>query len=358
MIRYWGMKSLTKYNNAGEPFTVYRREPEMPRIDDQFLDCSIYLYHSEKDAERGESTGGSGFLVAMPCFGDGWLLEGECPQGAYHHLYAVTNRHVIEGDCSVVRLNKDSGGVKDGYCSVIPFTPDNWTCINGHDIAVAPIDYKENNKWLFVSTDRFLTKKIAADFDVGIGDETFTVGRFINHDGRQQNTPSLRWGHVAMMPREVANSDNPTQSEESFIVETHSISGYSGSPIFVRPLPTDKLLAQSQIPQISPTNSSVFPQLVSKSPSGLITSRTGGPWLLGIHWAYLHNWVDEEIMVDGKIMKDTKRKIRVNTGMSAVVPAWHLLELLERDEFVVQRKVEQKKLLERIQRNNDGVTLL
>jgi hypothetical protein len=95
MIRYRGVVSFTKRTLHGHPFAVYREEPLVPRIDDRFLDCSVYLYRTENDAREGKRSGGSGFLVAVPMFGRGWLLDGRCPRQDAYHLYAVTNRHLI-----------------------------------------------------------------------------------------------------------------------------------------------------------------------------------------------------------------------------------------------------------------------
>jgi hypothetical protein len=41
----------------------FRQTEEMPRIPDDFLDCSIYLYPSAQSAKKGEQIGGSGVLV-------------------------------------------------------------------------------------------------------------------------------------------------------------------------------------------------------------------------------------------------------------------------------------------------------
>jgi len=70
---------------------------------------------------------------------------------------------------------------------------------------------------------------------VGAGDDTFMVGRFINHAGKQRNTPSIRFGNIAMLPFEKVKLDNAANhyEQEAFLVETRSISGFSGSPVFV-----------------------------------------------------------------------------------------------------------------------------
>ena len=83
----------------------------VPRIPDQYLDCVIYLYHSVEDAQRGaiHKNGGSGFLVGIPAAqGPGW------------HLYAVSNRHVVETS-PVIRLNTKAGDI-----DVLNTSTSNW----------------------------------------------------------------------------------------------------------------------------------------------------------------------------------------------------------------------------------------
>ncbi len=301
----------------------------MPRIDAKFLDCSIYLYRSEEDARRGERSGGSGFIVGVPGFGDGWLVpEAACPRpGVLYHLYAVTNRHVVkkrdtsEIGSSVIRLNRD-----DGKTDILPFSVENWFTAEeltseDHDIAVLPIRHQEGYAYQFIPTDAFLSQEDAARFDVGIGDVVFMVGRFIGHDGKQRNEPSTRWGHVSSMPVEhVYHPSNRRNEQQSFLVEMHSISGYSGSPVFVRPFSETFLSASG-----SALNTNMI------TPTWAEPIRTGGPWLLGIEWGYIttHNQSDN------------------NSGISGVVPAWHLLKMLNSEQLKSQRREEQRRELER-----------
>src|SRR5262245_57987527 len=131
MIRYTGTVSVVKRTSLGHPFRVYKEEPEMPRIDDRFLDCSIYLYSTESDAKHGRRVGGSGFLVAIR--GSVSNGPGIGPvTGAPYHLYAVSNRHVVE-DHPVVRLN-----THDGKVDIIPFQTADWTFTKEQDIALIP----------------------------------------------------------------------------------------------------------------------------------------------------------------------------------------------------------------------------
>jgi hypothetical protein len=334
MIRFACLSTHTRINSEGEPFTVYREEPSVPRIDNRFLDCSIYLYGTEEMARSGESHGGSGFLAAIKGCDEGWMLDGRCPQRGFHHCYAVTNKHVA-WKSPVVRLNKEKTNTAAARTSVFPFCTDDWTLSDDHDLAVVPIDFVTGLKYLFIDTTRILTEEKSAMHDIGIGDDVFMVGRFINHEGKLQNNPSIRWGHIGMMPVDVPDDpDSPTSLERCFVIETHSIAGYSGSPVFVRPFPSPKLLPRYAAASLNTDVYVSVPPFPAPSPYPYQELPTG-PWLLGIEKDFIHQ-------------KD-KQGIKSNTGMSSVVPAWHLLELLNTDKLLAQRIEEQKQLLARLE---------
>lgn len=143
MIRYTRMVPYARRTRLGEPFVAYREEPLVPRIADRFLDCSAYLYPTAQTAKDGERIGGSGFLVAVPGFGDGWLLDGACPRQDRYHLYAATVRHSIKNPerqnfkpSTVVRLN-----TSDGRTALIEAMLRDWVCSDEHDVAVLPIRF-------------------------------------------------------------------------------------------------------------------------------------------------------------------------------------------------------------------------
>jgi hypothetical protein len=304
----------------------------MSRIDDRFLNCSIYLYPTEEMARNGECHGGSGFLAAVRGYGEGWLLPGTCPKPDFHHCYAVTNKHVARKH-PIVRLNRETANGESDATSVIPIYADDWTESPRHDIAIVPIAFEPGLKYLFVDTTRFLTQQKSAMHDVGIGDEVFMVGRFINHEGRQRNNPSVRWGHIGMMPVDVVDpQDDLREPEKCFVIETHSISGYSGSPVFVRPFSTPKL--SPRYTESHATNTHVYVSVPPSFESPLTQMHeqmSAGPWLLGIQKSYLH-YTD-------------KRGVVANTGMSCVVPSWHILDLLNSPKLTAQRRSEQERLL-------------
>ena len=145
------------------------------------------------------------------------------------------------------------------------------------------------------------------------------VGRLIQYDGKQRNEPVLRFGNLAMMPYPVMQSTR-ARRQESFLVEMRSLSGFSGSPVIVhwvtvgtRPEPE------------RPRGGVLYASLV-----------TNKAWLLGVDWGFVQAASD----VHGS--QDDRRL--ANSGMSAVVPAWKLAELLDRREFIVAREREEKKI--------------
>lgn len=193
----------------------------MPRIRDDILDSVFYLYPTADAAERGESSGGTGFLVAIPS-----TTQPEF----FSHLYAVTNSHVIrEGKSPFIRLNtvEGSSGIWNLKGMDWVHHPD------ADDIAVCPIPFiSPEFRAKFFPRSMFLTSEVIEKFSIGPGDDVFLIGRHVNHEGKQRNLPSVRFGNISMMPLEpIRNSRGLLQ--ESFLVEARSIGGYSGSPVFV-----------------------------------------------------------------------------------------------------------------------------
>ncbi|CAH1664549.1 Serine protease [Hyphomicrobiales bacterium] len=271
----------------------------MPRIHDGFLDCVIYLYASEWDAEKGEKTGGTGFLVSAPI-----KIAGQDAQ----MIYIVTNRHVVENGNSTARLKSINNGIVTLNLDEREwlFHPD------GDDLAAYPILPDHNsNKIKLIKSSNFLNRNIVDEFDIGPGDDTFTLGRFINHEGRQQNLPTVRFGNIAQMPWEPVRQNNGFL-QDSFLVESRSIGGYSGAPVFV------------YIPPGSLRHG--VANWVDKILLG------HGPWLLGVDWGHINDWqpVCDTLGRPINPIEPNGMQVRMNTGIMAVVPAWKLSEMFDR----------------------------
>jgi hypothetical protein len=77
----------------------------------------------------------------------------------------------------------------------------------------------------------------------GAGSFTYTVGLFRLMSGEKRNLPVCHFGTIAVLPGDekipVKDWRDPEKKRlifvEGYLVETHSLSGLSGSPVFVRP---------------------------------------------------------------------------------------------------------------------------
>ena len=149
-----------------------------------------------------------------------------------------------------------------------------------------------------------MIKQVVTEFDIGLGDDIFMIGRLFNEYGKQLNQPTLRWGHISSMAnQDVYHPTNKSSRQESFLVEIDAHWGHAGSPVFVRPFGIPELLF----------NQLKIPRSICK------------PWLLGIYW--------------GNISSPDRA---ANTGISGVVPAWRLHALLNCDRAKAFRLKDQE----------------
>jgi hypothetical protein len=306
----------------------------MPRIEDRLLKAVVYLYESESAADSGEP-GGSGFVVGEPC---------AIPETVF--LFAVTNAHVAR-PCPVVRTagppNKrvivrqesdwyrhpDGDDVvatpigfapkdaRDFYVDYVPrewfVTPDNFSHAT-HDVSdippgaetVTPLGYDWEHQPL--------------GWPFGPGEEVVMLGRFLGYDGTDENEPAARFGNLAMAA--TVPIKHPWDfTQPSFLIECRSVSGYSGSPIFIYRAQT-----------------TVAAGLVA------IGSDRGGkvalPRLLGLDWGNLDRVGHNEYAIDWAGSEAAETFPR-RSGMMVAVPAWRLAELLDSEEVQdVKRKAE------------------
>jgi len=243
------------------------------------------------------------------------------------YLAAVTNRHIIEEEkAPVIRLN-----TKSGDTDILDFTPESWIFHpDGDDVAVRPIGLNlDHHKFLSIPTKYILTPQLAEDLGIGLGDDLYLAGRYINHEGRQRNIPTVRFGTIAMMNEEPIQGYQDYM-QESFLAEVRTIGGYSGSPVHVI-LPRERWDEHPDYKHLS-------------EPGHL-------QWLLGIEWCNVP-LTPQPILrrSKGKLHPHPKYFARENTGMSGVIPAWKILDILnlprlramrqKRDEELTAKKAE------------------
>jgi hypothetical protein len=264
----------------------------------------------------GEITyGGTAFLVTIP---------GE-RKGSFSYL--VTAKHVLD------QIKKQSA---DGSFAVranlvngesVLFDADigHWFYHDDKDIDVAvsifspPIEIHKTLDARFIPISNFLTEDNIKTFGIGSGDEVFMTGLFVNAAGTFQNMPIVRMGSIALMPSEKISHGG--KLIDAYLVESRSIGGLSGSPAFV----------SATIRVAYPSKPQQFYWVPGQS------------FFLGLvrgHWDILPN----RALLEAE---------KVNMGISVVVPAAKIKELLYTQEQIELRK----RVEERIIREDKSGTL-
>lgn len=263
----------------------------MPRIDNESLDCVVYLYSSTNDASQDIDPLGTGFIVGYP--------SSDPRRAGYHHCYIVTNLHVLK-DAPVARIKHLDGRISTLGCDIT-----DWELNEAADIGIIPIDANVDDLHAsYIRPGFFLSVERLISEDIGLGDDVFMVGLLVDHPEDLPNKyPYARFGHVSKMPL----FKEPYQRKYGFRIDMRSRVGFSGSPVFIYRNPFSNL--KMRINEERNDERSFF-------------------FLLGIHWGG-----DPEIWeLDGEPVES-----RGMSGMTAVTPAWEILKVLEREAFVKQR---------------------
>ncbi len=225
-------------------------------------------------------------------------------------LHLVTAKHVADavGADFVIGFNgKDghplfakNGGVPWYFhptesdsvdAAVIPFASSR---IHDYDISPIPVQV-------------FADEARINEYDIGLGDEIFSVGLFTRYFGRTTLIPIVRTGNIAMMPNEPVPLGKFGLTE-AYLIEGRSIGGLSGSPVFCRN--TVKIPGFNELGQV-------------KHMAGV-----GQIHLLGLvhgHWDLPVNFSESE------------QSEAVNMGVSIVIPAKKIREILYSPDLVQAR---------------------
>ena len=294
--------------------TPYRRWEAlgMPRLGlyANLLRSVFFLYRSRAAAEEGEGQGGSGILLTVP--------SERFPE--FKYCFGITNWHVACRDgYSVVRVNR-----LDGKCDVFEFDPTDWYFeADGPDLAAIPLVLKRETHDL-VALDAIpwsISEAEMKELEINVGDDVFMVGRFIDYDGIETNLASMRFGNISIL---AAPIKQPTgYAGSSTVIDMHSRSGYSGSPVFV-------------YRTTGGTFNYYDPERLSEAKITLGHLMK----FLGIHWGqFPEDWelrsnadlTEASLITDGAY-------VRGLSGMTCVIPSSQILRLLDMPELKKKRK--------------------
>lgn len=256
-------------------------------------------------------------------------------------MYAVTNKHVVDAGFQTMRINTKGGGF-----DVVSTAPESWTLASaGGDLAVTAIrDIGGRFKSYSVGTEDFVTRELLEQYRIGPGDEVFLIGRLITLAGRQRNKPVVRFGNLAMLADSAEPIELGEREQEAFLVECRSLSGFSGSPVFIKT--TERVYEKPNIPTREidrPTRGRGFAWTAREGLEEV--SGTFRPWLLGIDCAHIPLW---KPVYERDKETETRYRIDANTGIACVVPAWRVLDLLNEEDLVKARKHEDAKIAKRL----------
>jgi len=295
---------------------IARRPNPLMRVPEDMLKCVGFI----GEVAHRDSTGiqadlcATGFFVAIPCESTE-LCGKRC-------VYFVTAKHVakdLESKTACFLVNRKGGGT----IYITDVRGDYWTCHPKDmtaDVAVVQVVLSPEADVVAIALEHFGIPARLNDLKIGIGDEVITTGLFTAAPGLKQNQPILRFGNIAMMPTEQIQTE--LGYADVFLVESRSIGGLSGSPVFVR----HTLAAK-----------------VSKSDGTEDMMFANGPGITLLGMAHGHWDIRESEINKPRIIHDSQRG--VNMGIAIVVPAIKIFETLYHPGLIALRKEQEQKAI-------------
>ena len=241
--------------------------------------------------------------------GTAFLVANNYKEPKFSFNYIVTAKHVIDNirdkGCNKVllRMNFNNGNAQwaESDISNWRFHPDD----SEIDVAILPLSPVKDSDHLACPLGLSATEKIIKTKGIGIGDDVFLTGLFVNHYGQRRNIPIIRVGNISAMPEEKV--ETRFGLIDAYLVEARSIGGLSGSPVFVH-------LGETMI-----VNGEMYYR----------KSREGFYYLLGLmHGHFASNFLDIDTSMDGAFNRD-----KINMGIAIVVPVSKILEVIYQPEI-------------------------
>lgn len=259
---------------------------------------------------------GTGFLLSMP--------DSRLPKDVGFG-YLVTNRHVAEAIEQDQQGNCVAHEVQQTYVTMNLKEP-----IDGNRIDREPIHLSQQVHWYFpkdegvdlavipfapaakydatpLSTDTLITAETLEKQNIVPGDRLLTVGYFYAYAGLHEIQPILREGVLAMLP-DGPMTTTTCKSGDIYLADVHITPGNSGSPIFI--VPVLGLGAGEQF--------------------GGVPNVFG---LLGVVSGYMQ----ETSSLTLRASTTWEASVQANSGVSVVVPAQKLKDLLDSPELQRER---------------------
>jgi hypothetical protein len=283
---------------------------------DELLKCVAFVGY--KDAVGQYHLTGSGFWISRPGPDDIKDLYRPAYFVSAQHVIAKVQKDAFDGRVWL-RLNTKQNGqtwYETPLTSWVTHPSDNTVDLAILKIGVdASFDHVTWPLELCVLKDS-LDVMTTGDRKVELGDELCFAGLFYPHKGERRNIPIVRIGNIAALRNEpVLNRDGVQM--DVYLVESRSIGGLSGSPVFI-----DIITAKTVRP---PSHGFFAPAYPHDSP--------GRFKLFGIIHGHFGGDLESDAVAD-----DGKQNVGVNFGIAMVIPAEKIHEVLT--QFAEQERLE------------------
>ncbi len=295
------------------------------RVPDQILKTAIFLGVLTGD---GEQYLGTGFIITV-AYGRGHVFEIKYPEGGVTTIrmpfaFLVTAKHVaetLEGADFYIRANKADGSgvavIEGSHETRWWYHPTEKESVDAALMLFPPktlmkLDYAP------IAITMFANEKIIEDKNLGVGDEVFISGLFTKVIGEAKNIPIIRTGTVAMMPDEKILFRG--KMVHAYLVESRSIGGLSGSPVFIRetistPITVDRFKSR-------------WPPDVHERETGQgITTELRGLGRFYFLGSMMGHWDVPKSAIPSAVEA-------VNMGISPMVPAQKIYEIITQPELM------------------------
>jgi hypothetical protein len=165
------------------------------------------------------------------------------------------------------------------------------------------------------------------------------TGLFADQHGGERNTPVARFGNLSLLADDHAPIEQPNGVlRPSHLVDMRSRTGFSGSPVALYRIPGFDLSNIPAKPQPLPRPGEFDLRLVPKFVA-----------LLGVHCGQYRDEVEvvrsppKHPQGEGAPIHEGD-ELYIQSGMTIVVPAWRITELMNLEVFEVARKEREERL--------------
>ena len=292
------------YRLGGIPqYKLVKEGDSLMQIPDEIRKCVVFICYKTIE---GRKLAGTAFFVSVPLESTEEFLT----------VYLITAKHVIDEikkrsiDQKIyLRMNLKQGGAQfvETLIGKWIFHPKE----SNVDVAVlkwAPsqdvFDYRT------IPQNMAATEDIIKKEEIGVGDDVFLTGLFANHFGSQRNIPIIRKGNIASMPEEKVHTEK-LGDIDAYLVESRSIGGLSGSPVFAYLGAMRRIGTTMQMGRQGP----LF-------------------YWLGL----MHGHFDLSKLETDNLVEDSLTNLKINMGIAIVIPVWKILEVINHEVFMRARE--------------------